>query len=518
MAVQGKLPPMATSFFILLALLPSLTLGNPNESADHVLLRTTPPAGIKSELLHRSQFPKDFIFGVGSSAYQVEGGASEGGKGMSIWDTWAHVPGHIQDGSTGDVAVDQYHRYEEDIDLIADMNMDSYRFSIAWTRIFPNGTGPDVNAEGVAHYSRVIDAVIKRGLKPFVTLYHWDLPQALEDSYDGWVSDQSVVDFAAYAKACFVAFGDRVKLWTTFNEPGQFLHGYGVSPLAPPGRTSKRSTEPYIAAHHVLLAHAAAVDVYRREFQAEQKGEIGMTVECEWGEPLTDSQEDIQAALRHVIFQLGWFLDPLYFGDYPAEMRELVGSRLPTFSEEQVSLIKGSLDFIGLNYYTSRWVTSGPGPSPNEEPSPTLDQHVNTLTSKDGVDIGPTAASLWLLIVPWGMHRVLKWTWERYNAPIFATENGMDYPMELSLEESLHDTTRMEFYHNYISSLLEAVRDGVNVRGYYSWSLTDNFEWSFGYGCRFGLIYIDYNDNLKRYPKDSARWFSQFLQPGYSDS
>jgi beta-glucosidase len=303
----------------------------------------------------------------------------EDGKGTSIWDTWAHVPGHILDGQTGDVAVDHYNRYEEDIDLIADMNMDSYRFSISWTRIFPNGTGPHVNPEGVAHYNRVIDALVSRGLKPFVTLFHWDLPETLQDSYGGWLSDQSVIDFAAYAEACFAAFGDRVKHWVTFNEPGQFTHGYGGSDKAPPGRNSNPSTEPYIAAHHILLAHAAAVDVYRRLFKAEQKGEIGITVDCEWGEPLTNSTADIEAAHRRVVFQIGWFVDPLYFGDYPAVMRELVGSRLPQFSPNQVSLIKGSLDFVGLNHYTSRWVTAGPGPSSNQESTVSLDQYVNLL-------------------------------------------------------------------------------------------------------------------------------------------
>lgn len=513
-------PLSAMRFLILVLALFSLSfqaLGRlPNYSSSQLIVPSNGGGRANSEeSLHRSQFPEDFIFGVGTSAYQVEGGASEGGKGRSIWDTWTHS-GHVFTGDTGDVAADEYFRYEEDMDLIADMNMDSYRFSISWTRIFPNGTG-NINSEGIAHYNRVIDALLKRGLKPFVTLYHWDLPQTLQDSYEGWVSRRIVADFAAYAEVCFKAFGDRVKLWVTFNEPMEFLHGYGSSRYAPPGRISHPSTEPYIAAHNVLLAHAAAVDVYRRLFKAEQQGEVGITVDCEWGEPLTNSTEDIEAAQRHNIFQVGWFLDPLFFGEYPAGMLKFIGSRLPQFSQEEVSLMKGSADFIGLNSYTARWVTPGAGPSGNEDATVTLDQHVKTWDMKDGVEIGPQANSLWLLIVPWGMHNFVKWTWERYNAPIYITENGMDYD-DLPFEESLNDTTRVNFHRDYISSLLQAIREGADVRGYFAWSLIDNFEWSFGFSTRFGLIYIDYQDNLKRHKKDSAKWFAQVLQRTRSDS
>ncbi|CAM6097797.1 unnamed protein product [Calypogeia fissa] len=468
--------------------------------------------------LHRYDFPKDFVFGAGSSAYQVEGAVTEGGRGLSVWDIWSHTPGIVSDYSNADVAVDQYHRYEEDVDLLANLNMDAYRFSIAWTRIFPDGYGPQANKEGIDYYNRLIDSLLQKGIKPYATLFHWDLPQALETSFGGWMDRQIVDYYAKFAEACFAAFGDRVKNWITMNEPGLYTEGGYSTGKYPPGRISDADTEVYIVGHNFLLAHAAAADTYRTKFQAQQKGAIGITVDCTFPFPLTNSSDDRDAAQRSLEFQLGWFLDPLFFGDYPAVMRRNVGSRLPKFSADEAALLKGSSDFIGLNQYTSRWATTGPGPAPNATSSVDLDQRVVLTGERDGIQIGPQSSSTWLYIVPQGMYGSLKWTSERYDAPIVVTENGMDYDDSLSVEDNLRDERRVEYYQDYLAAALQAMRDGADVRAYFAWSLLDSYEWIPGYSKRFGLIHVDRNDDLKRYPKDSALWFKQFLHRPQADS
>eukprot|EP00249_Psilotum_nudum_P032012 c47105_g1_i1 orf=277-1869(+) len=474
------------------------------------------------ENIHRSDFPEGFVFGVATSAYQVEGAVNEGGRGPSIWDTFAYTPGKILDGSNGDIAVDQYHRFQEDIELMANMGWDAYRFSISWSRIFPDGSGNLVNAEGLAYYNRLIDTVLEKGLKPYVTLYHWDLPQTLQDSIGGWLGQDIVQYFANYAETCFDAFGDRVKNWITLNEPLQFSYnGYG-SGVHAPGRCSDCSlspvgnsaVEPYIAAHHALLAHAAAVDIYRKKFKVKQGGAIGIAVDCEWAEPLTNTVQDRDAAQRRVEFQLGWFLDPIYFGDYPAVMRKEVGDRLPQFSPEDISLLRGSLDFVGINHYTTRFATTPPEPKPTQRDYMD-DQRVLLSAEVNGKCIGQRAASDWLFVVPWGLQKELMWITERYNKPpIFVTENGMDQEdsQETPLDEFINDNMRVQFFRDYLSSVVRAIREGADVRGYFVWSFLDNFEWSMGYTKRFGIFYVDYADNQKRYAKLSAMWFSKFLK------
>eukprot|EP00252_Welwitschia_mirabilis_P012060 TRINITY_DN2683_c0_g1_i1.p1 TRINITY_DN2683_c0_g1~~TRINITY_DN2683_c0_g1_i1.p1 ORF type:complete len:371 (-),score=21.01 TRINITY_DN2683_c0_g1_i1:710-1822(-) len=313
--------------------------------------------------ISRADFPPGFVFGTASSAYQYEGAVEEGNRAASIWDTFSHKAyWKIEDFSNGDVAVDQYHRFEEDIDLMAELGMDAYRFSISWPRIFPNGSG-EINREGVEYYNNLIDALIRRGIEPYVTLYHWDLPQALQDAYGGWLNESIIGDYVNYASRCFEEFGDRVKKWITFNEPrGASISGYDLG-LQAPGRCSilahlickegDSGTEPYTVAHHMLLSHAAAVKVYREEYQCRQRGSVGITLDSKWFEPYSDADEDRHAAQRALDFELGWFLDPLYFGDYPSSMKDLVESRLPEFSAEQSALLKGSLDFLGINHYTS---------------------------------------------------------------------------------------------------------------------------------------------------------------------
>lgn len=464
------------------------------------------------------------MFGAATAAYQVEGAAFEGGRGPSIWDSFTRLPGKILDGSNGDVSCNQYHRYEEDIDMIVKMGFDSYRFSISWSRIFPDGFGGSVNKEGIDYYNRIIDTLISNGVKPFVTLYHWDLPQALHDAFGGWLNPEIARYFAIYAEECFAAFGDRVKHWITLNEPLRFsLFGYGIG-IHAPGRSSDRarssegdsSREPYLTAHNALLAHAAAVDVFNRKFRVQQGGKIGLALDSEWAEPLTGSLEDKEAAQRHLEFQLGWFLDPIYFGDYPDSMRKYVRDRLPMFSKEQMGLLRGSLDFIGLNHYTTRYITPAHPSSQMTLASGWLhDSNVTRLIEVDGKPIGDKGASYWMYIVPWGISKVLNWITKRYNRPpVYVTENGMDDEgcTSKSLEEFLHDSKRVKFYQDYLSFAAQAIREGADLRGYFAWSLMDNFEWQLGYTKRFGLVYVDYNNNQKRHPKDSALWFSSFLK------
>ncbi|KAI4357107.1 hypothetical protein L6164_001076 [Bauhinia variegata] len=348
--------------------------------------------------LNRSSFPIGFIFGTASSSYQYEGAAKEGGRGPSIWDTFTHkYPEKIADRSNGDVAVDEYHRHKEDVGIMREMNLDAYRFSISWSRILPKGKlSGGVNQEGINYYNSLINELLANGIQPFVTLFHWDLPQTLEDEYGGLLSSRIVDDFRDYAELCFKEFGDRVKHWITLNEPWTVSrNGYAAGNLAP-GRCSAwqnlnctggdSATEPYIVAHNQLLAHAAAVNVYRTKYQASQKGLIGITLVCHWMVPLSDRKSDQRAAERAVDFMFGWFMDPLTTGEYPSSMQSLVGNRLPKFSKEQSRLVKGSFDFIGVNYYTSNYAVNAP--LINARPSYITDALVNLTTERNGIPIG----------------------------------------------------------------------------------------------------------------------------------
>ncbi|CAM0884104.1 unnamed protein product [Alopecurus aequalis] len=423
----------------------------------------------------RADFPEGFVFGVATSAYQIEGARNEGGKGDSIWDVFTDNKEHILDGTSGEVAVDHYHRYKEDIELMAKLGFRAYRFSISWTRIFPDGLGTEINEQGVAFYNNLIDFMMEKGIQPYATLYHWDLPHNLHQTVGGWLSDKIVEYFALYAEACFANFGDRVKHWITINEPLQTtLHGYGIGIFAP-GVCEGEAGEPFLAAHHQILAHAASVDVYRRKFKAVQGGQVGFVVDCEWAEPASDKMEDQAAAARHIDFLLGWYLDPIYFGDYPESMRERLGDRLPKFSEKDRELIRNKIDFIGLNHYTSRFVANRLNPQSKE------------------------------------IHYFQARQIERI---------GMDDEDDPSTarDQFLNDTKRVGYFKGYVGAVAEAIKDGADVRGYFAWSFLDNFEWAQGYTKRFGIVYVDYKNGLSRHPKASAMWFSRFLNAEAADS
>ncbi|XP_021728909.1 beta-glucosidase 13-like isoform X1 [Chenopodium quinoa] len=477
-------------------------------------------------LLNRSSFSAGFLFGTASSAYQYEGAAHEDGRGSSIWDTYTQkYPDKIKDRSNGDVAIDSYHRYKEDVKLMKKMGLDAYRFSISWSRILPYGKlHKGVNQKGLAYYHNLIDELIVNGIKPFVTLFHWDLPQALEAEYGGFLSPYIVDDFRDYANICFKEFGDKVKHWITLNEPWSYIYGGYASGRLAPGRCSKwqqlnctggdSATEPYLVSHHQLLAHAAAVDLYRRKYKASQQGILGISLVTNWFVPLSKIQHHKFAAMRALDFMLGWFMDPITKGEYPHSMRSLVRGRLPEFSAEQSRMLNGSYDFLGLNYYSSRYAAYSPGLK-HAKLSYTTDANVRQTVERKGIPIGPKAASDWLYVYPQGIRYLLVHIKRRYNNPlIYITENGVDEVNNgtLSLKEALRDEMRVRYYHDHLAFLHLAIKEGVNVKGYFAWSLLDNFEWSSGYTVRFGINYVDYKDGLKRYPKLSAFWFKKFLR------
>ncbi|XP_023529058.1 beta-glucosidase 44-like [Cucurbita pepo subsp. pepo] len=469
--------------------------------------------------LSRDAFAKGFVFGTATSAYQVEGMANKEGRGQSIWDPFVKIPGNIAGNATGDVAIDQYHKYKEDVDIMKRMNFDAYRFSISWPRIFPNGTG-EVNWKGVAYYNRLINYMIDQGITPYANLYHYDLPLALQERYGGLLGKQIVKDFANFAEFCFDHFGDRVKNWMTFNEP-RVIAALGFdNGINPPCRCSKEygnctegnsGTEPYIAAHHIILAHAAAVNTYRTNFQKAQGGRIGILLDFVHYEPLTRGKKDNYAAQRARDFHLGWFLHPITYGKYPRTMQAIVKERLPKFSEEEVGLVKGSIDFLGINHYTSFYMFNPDSPHP-PAPGYQNDWHAGFAYEKNGVPIGPRSHTFWLYQVPWGMYKVLMYVKERYGNPnVIVSENGRDTP-DIQLPEALFDLERIEYFKTYLQNMKRAIDKGANVTGYFAWSLLDNFEWLSGYTSRFGIVYVDYKNDLKRYPKMSAHWFKQMLE------
>lgn len=476
-----------------------------------------------TSMFNRSSFPKQFIFGTASSSYQYEGAYNEDGRGPSMWDTYTHEhKERIAGGGNGDVANDHYHRYKEDVALMKDMGMDAYRFSISWSRLLPNGKlSGGVNKKGIQFYNNLIDELLLRGLKPFVTLFHWDIPQNLEDKYGGFLSPHVVPDFQDYAELCFKEFGDRVKHWITLNEPWTYSNGGYNLGFFPPTRCSRfigncsagnSATEPYITAHHQLLAHAATVKVYRQKYQGTQNGKIGITLVCHWMVPFSQEKHDQDASQRAIDFMFGWFMDPLTYGNYPKSMQLLVGKRLPKFSQEQSNMVKGSYDFLGLNYYTANYAKMVPF-SNDVQASYLTDSQVNLASVRNGIPIGARAGSPWLYVYPSGIQKLLLYTKLRYRNPvIYITENGVDEinNSSLSLREALEDNLRIDYYVGHLNFLKRAISKGVDVRGYFAWSLLDNFEWGDGYTVRFGINYVDFK-TLNRYPKHSSIWFKKFL-------
>ncbi|KAI3930149.1 hypothetical protein MKW98_002922 [Papaver atlanticum] len=409
--------------------------------------------------------------------------------------------GLISDHSTGYVAVDSYHRYKEDVKLIKEMGMDSYRFSIAWARILPGGSlSKGVNKQGVDYYNNLINELLSHGIQPFVTLFHFDLPQSLENEYGAFLSPRIASDFKDYAEVCFKEFGDRVKNWITINEPWTFIYmGYGLG-ISPPGRCSNRhlckygnsGVEPYIVGHNLLLAHSAAANLYKEKYQASQK------------------KEDALATKRALDFALGSSLEPLVSGHNPQNMIEILRHRLPVFTYLKHLKIKGSFDFIGLNYYSTSCISNNP-PANATEISNDTDPQAKKGNVRNGAVIGPTAATPWLNVYPPGIKEILVYI-NVYPPVIYITENGYSTNGTEPIEDSITDAKRVNYYIQHLYHLQQAIKEGVDVRGYFAWTLMDNYEFTSGYTVTFGLYHVARKDGLKRYPKDSSRWFKNFLR------
>ncbi|KAK9311388.1 beta-glucosidase 1B [Lipomyces starkeyi] len=466
-----------------------------------------------------SPLPSDFEWGFATAAYQIEGAVDTDGRGKSIWDTFCHLEPSRTKGASGDVACDHYHRYEEDFDLLTKYGAKAYRFSISWSRIIPLGGRDDpINEAGIAFYNRLIDSLLARGITPWLTLYHWDLPQALHDRYQGWLQvEESQKDFERYARVCFERFGDRVKNWITLNEPWIVsIYGYATGTNAPGHnsvRQGNRATEPWTVGKALIMSHARAVVMYNKAFRSVQKGRIGISLNGDYYEPWNAGDPlDHEAAERRMEFHIGWFANPIFLGqDYPQCMRDQLGSRLPKFSKSDFALLKeAEVDFYGMNYYTSQFARHRCSlPSEND-----FVGNIDELQEdSQGVSIGEKSGVHWLRSAPDQFRKHLSRVYHLYQKPIYITENGCPCPGEdqMTCEESVNDIYRIRYFESHLDAVGKSIQeDKAVIPGYFAWSLMDNLEWSDGYGVRFGVTFTDY-DTLERTPKRSALLLKQMF-------
>jgi len=435
------------------------------------------------------EFPEGFVWGCATASYQIEGAWNEDGKGESIWDRFCHTPGHIKDGDTGDVACDHYHRYREDVALMKELGLKGYRFSISWPRVFPQGRG-QVNPKGLDFYSRLVDELLAAGITPFPTLYHWDLPQALHDQ-GGWADRDTAQHFADYCATVVDHLGDRVKSWMIFNEPWIFtVLGYMVGRLAPGIRDPEMALR---ATHIVNLAQGMAARAVRATGKAEAVGTaFSTTGVC----PASDSEEDRAAAERLHGFSNVWFLETVQNGRYPdAYVGGIPLERLGV-QPGDMETVKAPLDFIGINLYSRTVVAHDPQDG-------NLGTRAIEVRDAERTDRGTE-------VYPQAIHQIIMRVWNDYRRPIYITENGCAYDDGPDEKGVVNDDRRVSFYQRYIGQVGRAIQDGADVRGYYAWSLTDNFEWAEGYSQRFGLVYVDY-PTQRRIIKKSGYWYRDLI-------
>jgi beta-glucosidase len=440
------------------------------------------------------RFPDDFVWGTATSAYQIEGSPTADGAGLSIWHRFSHTPGNTWLDATGDVACDHYRRYKDDVAIMAELGANAYRFSIAWARIFPAGTGA-VNKKGIDFYSRLVDALLERGIKPNATLYHWDLPEALDDR-GGWLNRDIAGWFSDYATTMFDALGDRVEMWSTLNEPWVVTDGGYLSGVLAPGHSNL--FEAPIAAHNLLRSHGLAVERFRFS-KAAKRGKIGITVNLEPKYPASDSPEDLAAVRRADAYMNRQYLDPVFLGRYPDEMREIFGEAWPEWSDEDMRLIKQPIDFLGVNYYTRRVERDYPENLPLRTKHVPQPQHIETDTKWE--------------VFPEALTKILLWATERYGKPaIYITENGAAfYDPPHTIDGRVEDPLRVDYFRQHLRAAHEAMKNGVNLKGYYAWSLLDNYEWAHGHSKRFGIVHVDYSTQ-QRTIKSSGRYYAEVIR------
>ncbi|MFG1807350.1 GH1 family beta-glucosidase [Streptomyces sp. NPDC049040] len=448
------------------------------------------------------RFPRGFRFGAATAAYQIEGATGEDGRGVSIWDTFSRTPGATAEGSSGDVACDHYHRYPEDVALLRDLGADTYRFSVAWPRILPEGTGA-VNAAGLDFYDRLVDELLAAGIEPAPTLYHWDLPQPLEDR-GGWRVRDTAEAFAEYAAVVADRLADRAGRWMTLNEPfcTAFV-GHAIGRHAPGTREGNGALA---VVHHLLVGHGLAVDSLR----AAGAREVGIALNPDRLLPATDSRADAEAVARaEVLHNRCWF-DPIFLGRYPEGEKEVWGD-ISDFSfrrDGDLELASRPLDFCGVNYYRPITVADAPW----RDTDPTLRTAVDIRAEETWGDDAARRTTMGWPVVPSSFRDLLVDLSRRYPdlPPIVITENGSSEADIAEADGTVHDTDRVDYLRDHLDALAQAIAEGVDVRAYYVWSLLDNFEWAFGYDRRFGIVRVDY-DTLRRTPKDSYRWYRDFI-------
>lgn len=441
-------------------------------------------------------FPCNFTWGVATSSYQIEGAAFEDGKGESIWDAFCKQGGRVFENQNGNVACDHYHRYKEDIKLMAELGVKAYRFSISWPRVVPNGTGA-VNKTGIQFYSNLVDELLKYGIEPYVTLYHWDMPQTLYEQ-GGWLNSSSPMWFEEYTRVIADTLGDRVKNFITFNEPAIFIGlSYVDTEHAPGVKMSRRDT--LLMAHHVLLAHGHSVKTLR---ELVPKVRVGFAPNSSVSIPASSSAEDIAAAKEHYFSAVSgenWLMnvalwsDPIFLGEYPKDAIDAFGDDMPKYTVEEMQLISQPLDFYGQNIYSGNLYQS-------------IDGKPEAVTYPDG---SPKTAIGWYInfdALYWGA----KFLYERYKTPIIITENGMSCHDWIHFDGKVHDPQRIDYLQRHLKGLKKAIDEGVAIEGYMQWSFMDNFEWAKGYDDRFGLVYIDFATQ-QRIPKDSYYWYKNTI-------
>lgn len=462
------------------------------------------------------KFPKDFLFGAASASYQVEGAWNEDGKGISNWDVFTKIPGKTFEGTNGDVAIDHYHRYKEDIKLMAEMGLESYRFSVSWPRIIPDGDG-EINQRGIDFYNSIIDECLKYGIVPFVTLYHWDMPQVMEDK-GGWLNKATINAFEKYANACFKAFGDRVKHWITFNETIVFASGGYLKGCHPPA-IQNDPKKYFDVIHNVMVAHAKCVKSYK---ELHQGGEIGITNVFSPAFSVDDKEENLKAMYHANQYEINWYFDPVLKGHYP----EYVVNELdkngwtPEWTKEELDIIKESApknDFIGMNYYQPQRVeknyddakveltrencTGAPG-------NPSFDGYYKTVMMNDktytkwGWEIAPDAL----------IDGLVKFREEYGDIRIYITENGLG-DQDLIVDDEIVDVPRIKFIEAHLKAIKKAISEKkINLKGYYAWSAMDLLSWLNGYKKQYGFIYVDHKNNLDRKLKLSAYWYKKVIE------